>query len=341
MHILVVKLIFSHSIHTFTLDIIFIMLYNKLNFLSMTEIVKLKAKKNITLIINPKAGAGAFGTEEKALGIVSLLTERGYDTNVKFTSSQGHAIELAKENAASSDIVVCCGGDGTLNETVQGIIASGEDTPIGYIPAGTTNDFAKTLKLPKDITEAVNIISAEQGVRLDVGETDNGKRFIYVASFGIFTHVTYTTSQNTKNKLGYMAYILDGIRSLSEIKSHRAKITADGVVYEGEYIFGAITNSLSIGGVMNFKPSDVVLNDGKFELLLIKMPKTLTQLGNIAVNLINQKYSSNEVVFVHASEIITEFEQPTPLTFDGEYAGTFSDIHIKNSKGRFTLYVKK
>ncbi len=301
----------------------------------------MKAKKNITLIINPKAGAGIFGTEEKALGIVSLLAERGYDTDVKFTSAQGHATELAKEYASKSDIIVCCGGDGTLNETVGGVIASGIDTPIGYIPAGTTNDFAKTLKIPKDITEAVNIISAENGVALDAGEIKDGRHFIYVASFGLFTNVTYSTSQNTKNKLGYMAYVLDGIKSLSEIKTHRAKITADGEVYEGEFIFGAITNSLSIGGVMNFAASDVVLNDGKFEVLLIKMPKTLTQLGNIAVNLLNKKYNSSDVVFTHASEIITEFEHPTPLTFDGEYAGTFNNVHINNSKGRFTLYVKK
>ena len=317
------------------------MLYNKLHFTNTIERIKLKAKKNITLIINPKAGAGTFGTEEKALGIVSLLTERGYDTDVKFTSAQGHATELAKEYAAKSDIIVCCGGDGTLNETVGGIIASGENTPIGYIPAGTTNDFAKTLKIPKDITEAVNIISAEHGVSLDVGEIKDGKRFVYVASFGLFTNVTYSTSQNTKNKLGYMAYVLDGIKSLSDIKTHRAKITADGEVYEGEFIFGAITNSLSIGGVMNFAPADVVLNDGKFEVLLIKMPKTLTQLGNIAVNLLNKKYNSSDVIFTHASRIITEFEQPTPLTFDGEYAGTFDNVHINNLKGRFTLYVKK
>ncbi len=301
----------------------------------------MKAKKNITLIINPKAGAGIFGTEEKALGIVSLLTERGYNTDVKFTSAQGHATQLAKEYAPNSDIIVCCGGDGTLNETVGGIIASGTDTPIGYIPAGTTNDFAKTLKIPKDITEAVNIISSEHGVSLDVGEIKCGKHFVYVASFGLFTNVTYSTPQNTKNKLGYMAYLLDGIKSLSEIKTHRAKITADGEVYEGEFIFGAITNSLSIGGVMNFAPSDVVLNDGKFEVLLIKMPKTLTQLGNIAVNLLNKKYSSSDVTFTHASEITTEFEQPTALTFDGEYAGTFDNVHINNLKGRFTLYVKK
>lgn len=305
------------------------------------ESIKLKAKKNITLIINPKAGAGVFGSEEKALSIVSLFSERGYNTDLKFTTSQGHAVSLARECAKNSDMIVCCGGDGTLNETVRGIVQSGTDTPIGYIPAGTTNDFAKTLKLPKDITEAVNVISAEHAVSLDLGETADGKHFVYVASFGLFTHVTYSTSQSTKNKLGYMAYVLDGIKSLSEIKTHRAKITADGEVYEGEFIFGAITNSHSIGGVMNFNPSDVILNDGKFELLLIKMPKTIAHLGNIAVNLINKKYNSSDVIFLHASEIITEFEHPVPLTFDGEYAGTFDSIHIKNSKGRFTLYVKK
>ncbi len=317
------------------------MMYNKTNFSRITENVKLKAKKNITLIINPKAGAGVFGNDEKALRIVSLFSERGYDTDVKFTSSQGHAISLAKEYAKSSDVIVCCGGDGTLSETVEGVILSGTDTPVGYIPAGTTNDFAKTLKIPKDITDAVNVISAEQGACFDIGKTSEGGYFVYVASFGLFTNVVYSTPQSTKNKLGYMAYVLDGIKSLSEIKTHRAKITADGEVYEGEFIFGAITNSLSIGGVMNFNPSDVVLNDGKFELLLIKMPKTLTQLGNIAVNLINKKYNSNDVIFVHASEIITEFENPTPLTFDGEYAGTFNNVHINNLKGRFTLYVKK
>lgn len=317
------------------------MRYNKLNFSYITENVKLKAKKNISLIINPKSGAGTFGTEEKALRVVSLLSERGYNTDLHFTHSQGHAISLAKEYADKSDIIVCCGGDGTLSETVQGVILSGTDTPIGYIPAGTTNDFAKTLKIPKDITEAVNIISAEQTVSLDIGETDTEKQFIYVASFGLFTHVTYSTSQSTKNKLGYMAYVIDGIKSLSEIKTHRARVTADGEVYEGEFIFGAITNSLSIGGVMNFSPSDVVLNDGKFELMLIKVPKTLAKLGNIAVNLINKKYNSDDVIFVHASEITTEFEHPTPITFDGEYAGTFENIHIKNSKGKFSLYVKR
>lgn len=301
----------------------------------------MKAKKKITLIINPKAGSGTFGTPEKALSVTSLLSERGYLTTVYFTDSQGHATQLAKQYAESSDIIVCCGGDGTLNETVCGVILSEKNTPIGYIPAGTTNDYARTLKISKNLTDAVNIISSEYGMALDAGLVNGEKYFVYVASFGLFTNVAYGTSQNAKNKLGHMAYILDGVKSLSDIRSHHVKVTADGIVYEGDYIFGSITNSLSIGGVMNFRSSDVTLDDGKFELLLIKTPKTVAQLGTIMMNLLNQQYTSKDVLFIHASEIMTEFEQPTPLTFDGEYAGIYKNVHIKNLKGRFTLYVKK
>ncbi len=299
----------------------------------------MKAKKDVSLIINPRAGASH--SNEYAVSINSLLTERGYNTNTYFTEFQGHATQLAKELSSKSDFIVCCGGDGTLNETVCGIIESGLNIPLGYIPAGTTNDFAKTLKLSKNLTDAVNTITEENAVSLDIGFIDDKKPFVYVASFGLFANVSYDTPQETKNKYGHAAYIIDGIKSLSDIKSHKAKITADGTVYEGSFIFGSVTNSLSLGGIMNFKASDVTLNDGKFELLLIKTPESITQIGNIVVSMINQQFNAKEIFFTHASEILFEFESPVAFTSDGEYAGTYEKIKTTNSKGRLSLYIKK
>ncbi len=307
--------------------------------IKITETLKLKAKKDVSLIINPRAGSSH--SKEYAVSITSLLSERGYNTSTYFTESQGHATQLAKELSSKSDFIVCCGGDGTLNETVCGIIESGSDIPLGYIPAGTTNDFAKTLKLSKNLTDAVNIITEENAVSLDVGFINEQKPFVYVASFGLFASVSYATAQESKNKYGHAAYIIDGIKSLSDIKTHKAKVTADGIVYEGSFIFGSVTNSLSLGGVMNFKASDVTLNDGKFELLLIKTPESIPQIGNIVVSMINQQFNAKEIIFTHASEILFEFESPTAFTSDGEYAGTYEKIKITNSKGKLRLYTKK
>lgn len=299
----------------------------------------MKAKKSISLIINPNAGSAQMKGQSST--IASLLSERGYNTSVYFTERRGHASQLAKELSETSDFIVCCGGDGTLNETVCGIIESGRDIPLGYIPSGTTNDFAKTVKLTKNLTDAVNIITEENAVALDIGMLNENKPFVYVASFGLFTSSSYGTSQESKNKFGHAAYIIDGIKSLSDIKHHKAKVTADDVVYEGDYIFGSVTNSHSLGGILNFKPSDVQLNDGKFELLLIKTPENITQLSNIIVSMLNQQFNAKEIVFTRASVITTEFESPVSLTVDGEYAGTFDKVKIENIKGKLCLYTKK
>ncbi len=300
--------------------------------------VFLKAIKNAALIINPKAGKQI--SEEKANEISSLLKERGYKTDVYFTEHRSHASEISQNCAADYDVIICCGGDGTLNETVSGIVNTIDPPPLGYIPTGTTNDFAKTLKLTKNLPAAANIISAEKATLLDVGLLNKEKYFTYIASFGAFTKVSYETPQSVKNKFGHLAYIMDGIKSIGEIRPHKATVTADGRIYSGDYVFGAVSNSVSIGGILNYRTNDVILDDGMFELLLIKVPKDHNDWSITAKNIFEQRFDEGGIVFTHAKKIAFEFEEDIPFTTDGEYAGTFKHIAIENLNKKLKLLVK-
>ena len=233
--------------------------------------------KKVFVIINPNAGtrqARRFLPE-----IISVFNRAGYLCSVFITEKRGDAVDFARAHAGRADLVVACGGDGTLNEVITGLQLGGHKTPLGYIPCGSTNDFASGLGISTAPLMACDAIVSGQPRSLDVGLFTPDRYFSYTASFGAFTSVSWSTPQNVKNVLGHVAYILEGIRSLADIRPIHMRITADGSVYEEDYIFGAICNSTSLGGVLKLEDSEVHMSDGRFEALLIPFPADLLVLN--------------------------------------------------------------
>ena len=255
---------------------------------------------------------------------------RGYGTDVHVTAHRGHATELAMEYAPAG-VVTCAGGDGTLNEVITGLMRlSKEERPLlGYIPCGSTNDFAATLGLPGDMAKAAQRIMEMNPITLDVGRYQD-RFFSYVASFGAFTEASYSTPQDMKNALGHFAYVIEGVRSLQTLRPYAMRFEADGQVYEGDYLFGAVSNSTSIAGMVRLDEELVKLNDGLLELLLIRYPQSLDELGRIAISLNMQNYDYPAITLVQARKIVVSNPDRTPFTLDGEYGSDEERIEIEN-----------
>ena len=277
--------------------------------------------------MNPCAGTKK---ENKYLtDILVLFGKYGYNNTVYLTEAAGDAKKYAKLNAKNYDLIVAIGGDGTFNEVVSGVLKSGADVEIGYIPAGSTNDFANSLKLSKNILKAAEDIMNGTVREIDIGSF-NGRNFSYVASFGAFSEISYRTPQNVKNSLGYMAYALEGIKDIANLKSKHLRFVADGEVIEDDFIFGAICNSTSVGGVINLDPKLVDFSDGLFELLLIRLPKDLFELNEIVIALTSKKYNTKMITFVSAKSIVIETTENINWTLDGEYAYGEEKIKVEN-----------
>ncbi len=289
--------------------------------------IALEKTKNLLLIMNPCAGtkkANKYLTD-----ILVLFGKNGYNSTVCLTEAAGDAEKFAAQNAGSVDLVVAIGGDGTFNEVVAGVLQSGADVEIGYIPAGSTNDFASSLKLSKNVLKAAADIMGGTAQQIDIGSF-NGRNFSYVASFGAFTEVAYNTPQSVKNTLGPLAYTFEGIKDIANLKSKHLRFVADGVVIEDDFIFGAICNSTSVGGVLNLDPQRVDLSDGMFELLLIRLPKDLFELNEIVIALSSKKYKTKLVTFMSAKSIVIETSENINWTLDGEYARGEKMIRVEN-----------
>ncbi len=287
----------------------------------------MKKTKELLIIMNPCSGtkkANKYLTD-----ILVLFGKNEYNNTVYMTEKSGDGKEYAKQNAKNFDLIVAIGGDGTFNEVVAGVLKSGADVEIGYIPAGSTNDFANSLKLSKNILKAAGDIMDGTARQIDIGSF-NGRNFSYVASFGAFTEVSYKTPQNVKNTLGHLAYVLEGIKDLANLKSKHLRFVADGVVVEDEFIFGAICNSTSVGGVINLDPKMVDLSDGMFELLLIRLPKDLLELNEIVIALSTKKYKTKMITFLSAKNITIETQENINWTLDGEYAYGEEIIKVEN-----------
>ena len=252
---------------------------------------------------------------------VSIYSEAGYLVSVRVTSRRGEATELAEELGAEFDLVVCHGGDGTLNETVNGVmrIPKEKRPAVSYLPGGSTNDFAASLNISSDPAKAARSAMRLQPRELDVGKFGE-RNFVYVASFGAFTKTTYTVPQDIKNVFGHFAYMLDGVKNLDTLCPYRMKITADGEVFDGEYLFGAISNSTSIAGLMKLSPETVSFDDGEFELLLVPVPRTPAAMQALILALINKDYCNSEgLIFRHVKHVTAETAEDIPWTLDGEY----------------------
>ena len=214
--------------------------------------------KKMLFIMNPFAGVKR--ANRHLADILLTFTQAGYEVITHMTLGRGDATAVAREKGKDVDLVVCCGGDGTLNETITGLLSAGADTPIGYIPAGSTNDFASSLKIPTNILKAAQAIVEGEPVSYDVGRFGD-RYFSYVASFGAFTRSSYATPQNVKNALGHTAYVLSGITELSQIRNEHVKMEIDGQTVEGDFLFGAICNSTSVGGILTLDPKQVDMGD--------------------------------------------------------------------------------
>lgn len=283
--------------------------------------------RQLLFILNPTAGTKK-GSKYLA-EMISVFNQADYDTHVYVTTCRGDATRAVQMFGTQVDMIVCCGGDGTLNETVTGVIESGLKIPIGYIPAGSTNDFANTLHLSNDVIEAAKQIVNGAAQPYDIGKF--GERyFSYVASFGAFTKTSYTTPQNIKNALGHMAYILEGIQELSSIRKVHLRMELEEEVLEDDYLFGAICNSTSVGGILTLNPELVDMGDGKFEILLVRAPKNIQELHECAVALRSQQYNCGMITFRSAGRMKITTTPDMPWTLDGEKAEGSADIYIEN-----------
>lgn len=272
--------------------------------------------KKLLLVVNPCAGQRK--AKKHLAEIISVFNRSGYTVITHITEGSGDGEQAVISYAPQMDLIVGCGGDGTFNETVSGVLKSGADIPIGYIPAGSTNDFASSLRIPSDMVLAAEEITAENTIALDVGCFE-GRYFTYVASFGAFTKTSYSTPQGLKNALGHAAYILGGIQELSQLKpSHVRFEMSDGTVVEDDYIFGAISNSTSVGGILTLSEEWVDLCDGKLELLLIRAPRDISELTECVQALKRQTYNCSMLTFVKTDRLSIDAPENMDWTLDGE-----------------------
>ena len=283
--------------------------------------------KKMLFVYNPKAGKAQI--KNKLLEILNIFAAAGYEMTVCPTQKRGDAIQIVQSRKKGYDLVVCSGGDGTLDEVVTGMMKSHFRTPIGYIPAGSTNDFGGSLALPKNMQKAAKIIVDGRNFPCDVGAF-NEDVFVYIAAFGLFTEVSYETDQEIKNVLGHMAYLLEGVKSLSNIRSYPMKVVHDDQVIEDDFIFGMITNSSSVGGFKRITGKNVELNDGMFEVTLIRRPKNPMELNNVMVSLLNRDIDSDVMYCFKTAALILESEEEVAWTRDGEYGGVHRKVEIRN-----------
>ena len=288
----------------------------------------------VLFIFNPHSGKGLIRND--LLEIVDIMVKASYEVTIYTTQYQGDAISKVEKEAKNFDRIICSGGDGTLDEVVTGLIKSGVDIPVGYIPAGSTNDFANSLEIPKGMVEAAAVAVTDQRFPCDVGYF-NGDTFVYVAAFGLFTEVSYQTSQELKNILGHVAYILEGAKSLHDISSHKMQVEHDGIVIQDDFIYGMVTNSVSVGGFKGITGSDVHLDDGVFEVTLIKNPRNPIELNEILACLTSLIDDSDLIYSFKTNEIKFTSKEPVSWTLDGEFGGEHTELTIKNLQKRIEI----
>lgn len=289
--------------------------------------------KKLLFIVNPRAGRAK--SSSPLFDAAAIYSEAGYLVSIRITRRRGDATRLVEQYGAEYDLIVCHGGDGTLNETINGLMAlPAEKRPqVSYLPGGSTNDFAASLSISSEPAVAAESAMRMLPHKLDVGKFDR-RHFVYVASFGAFTKTSYRVPQDIKNVFGHFAYILEGVRDLDTLRPYRMTLTADGEVFDGEYLFGAVSNSTSIAGMMKLSPDDVGFNDGVFELLLVPVPKSPAQLQSLTHALMYQEYGNSDgLIFRHVHSVTAETGDNIPWSLDGEFVpgAPHIDISIEHS----------
>ena len=293
--------------------------------------------KNMLFIMNPYAGTRK--ANRYLADILSIFNRAGYTVITHMTAGPGDGARVVQQLAPQMDLVVCCGGDGTFNEVVNGILRSGADTPIGYIPAGSTNDFATSLRLPTNVLQAAQQIVEGQPQRYDVGQFGD-RYFAYVASFGTFTRSSYATPQSVKNALGHTAYLLESIQELSQLRKTHVRLELDDGIVEDDFLFGAVSNSTSIGGILTLDPKQVDMRDGKFELLLVRSPRDLMEIPECLRALQTQKYNCSMITFRSTTHVRVLDGAEIVWTLDGERQEGRETVDIFNRHHAIRLMQK-
>lgn len=288
--------------------------------------------KRMLFLYNPTAGKGASAAHLS--DVVDTFTKAGWLTTVYPTQEKRDAVCVVRELGSYFDRVVCCGGDGTLSETAAGLLKLSHPPLLGYIPSGSTNDCATTLRIPKIYKKAAELAAGEdEPLRWDIG-TLNGQPFVYVAAFGAFTEVAYDTPQDLKNAFGHLAYIAAGIASIPSITPYHLKVEFDGQVLEDEFFYGMVCNTYSVAGVRNLPTDHIELDDGLFEVILVRKPMSIGEIGAGLQTLFRPgaMEEGSALLSFHASCLKFTSEKPIPWTLDGEYGGSHTVCEVENHR---------
>lgn len=291
--------------------------------------------KRLLFIYNLQAGKGR--AKARLADFLDIFTRAGWQVTVHPTQGKADATAVAADLGGQFDRVVCCGGDGTLHETITGLMALEERPEVGYLPAGTTNDFAHNLHLPRGFVQMAEVAAAGIPRPCDVGRF-NDRCFVYVAAFGAFTDVSYGTPQQFKNMFGHLAYLLEGVTRLTSIQAYHLKVEHDGGILEGDYIFGMVSNTVSVGGFRGLSSAQVELDDGLFEVVLVKQPTNSAELQSIVRALMQTCPDERGAVLgFRTARLRVTCEEALPWTLDGEYGGAPKTAEIENCARAVTI----
>lgn len=291
--------------------------------------------RKLLFIYNPHAGKGLI--KNHLSDIVDLMIKEEFEVSIYTTQAHQDAKKKVIEVGENYDRIVCSGGDGTLDEVITGLVEKELHVPIGYIPAGSTNDFANSLGIPKGMLEAAKVAVGENPFACDIGAF-NRDTFVYVAAFGLFTEVSYKTSQQLKNIFGHLAYLMEGVKALHDIPAYQMQVEYEGHVFQDAFIYGMITNSVSVGGFKGMTGPDVKLDDGVFEVTLIKKPRNPIELNEILVSLTTQKDDTDMIYSFKTAELKISSKDRVAWTLDGEFGGEHEEVVIQNESQRVTIF---
>ena len=287
----------------------------------------------LLFIVNPVAGRTSI--KSRLYEIIETFASYGYEVIVHPTIAEHDARNTVCQKGNDYDLIVCAGGDGTLDQTITGMMQGKVTTPLGYIPCGTTNDFAKSLGIPKDPVRAARRAVKYQPQLIDIGSlhtnTDNiesNDYFVYIASFGAFTDVAYSTPQDLKNTFGHTAYLMEALKALTSLKSHHVTIEANGQIITGDYIYAMVCNSVSVGGFRAIGAKNVEFDDGLFEVVLINYPQSPLELQSILTSILMNEDNEKYITTFKTDHITFHSDELIPWDLDGEYGGEHKDVEI-------------
>lgn len=296
-----------------------------------------KAAKQALCVINPASGRGV--SPQKLIEAIQEQLSVEYALCFQVTENRGDAERIVAHTQA--DLVICCGGDGTLNEVAAGLCAACVDVPVLYIPCGTTNDIARTLKIPARVKKSIGMLSAGRAVPLDIGRTEDGGYFTYIAAFGAFTQVSYATPHSLKKRLGYLAYLIQSIKEVRDLRPYHAAVKIDGQPLEGEFIFCSLTNSYSIGGAIRLREKDVQLNDGVLEVLLVHKPANPIDFLRVLGCLLLRKFDARGIILKNFHHLEIDLDEAVDWTMDGEYGGKRKHLAAHVEEGALHVFAKQ